>query len=166
MATRRALVKTMLAGSTLGTGCLTVGRTSNCEANIPPSDEFSRVTYDASRGFELLASDERVPMGGTVEFRLVNVTAEERQAGSQYAYTFQRRTDSGYRDLLFTDAAGDSSIVTTHELDGGFSWTFSATADGFSRDHTMCGDLSTGAYWFVYWGVDEPAIGVRFELVT
>ncbi|QLG27571.1 hypothetical protein HUG10_08400 [Halorarum halophilum] len=165
MATRRALVKTMLAGSTLGTGCLSVGRTIDCEANIPLSDEFSRVTYDVSHGFELLVETERVQMGGHVEFRLVNVTAEERKAGSKYAYAFQQLTDSGYRDLLFTDATGNSSIVTTHEPDEGFSWTFPATADGFSRDHVMCGDLSTGAYRFVYWGLDEPAIAVRFELV-
>ncbi|WP_224447828.1 hypothetical protein [Haloprofundus salilacus] len=109
--------------------------------------------------------DESVPRDGVIEFRLVNVTTEEQQAGSQYAYTFQHQTDSGYRDLLSTDSTGNSSIVTTHEPSEGFSWTFPVTTDGFSLDHTMCGDVSTGKYRFVYWGIDDPAIAVRFEIV-
>jgi hypothetical protein len=78
------------------------------------------------------------------------------------------RTENGWQDVRGSTeherfAYTDEAVM--HRPGEGFEWTFELTESGLVADHThdltVCPDLQTGRYRFVYF---SPGVAVSFDL--
>ncbi|MFC5974010.1 hypothetical protein ACFPYI_22040 [Halomarina salina] len=88
----------------------------------------------------------------------------ETENGWQSIYRIRDPPNAGWTSLAHTAPSNESPPVTW------FEWSFTTTQDGlahstqFNVPYAVCEPLSAGTYRFVYWGLDEAALGYKFEL--
>lgn len=123
--------------------------------------------------FALRIEDTEFRHGDTVRIRLTNVADRIVATGNSAKYNLQALTTAGWQDVRVGDEDRyfeytDEAI--SHPPGGGFEWSFELTetglVDGAFHDHaTVCPDLSSGRYRFVFWGAIGGAVAVAFDLV-
>ena len=136
-------------------------------ADLVPPVESERWEYGPVTGFDLTVLDSPARLGQQVRFRLRNVTTEQRETGDQVTYALQRRTEEGWKHVLFVPKeAGWPASVAVHDPGEGFTWTLGLTHKGLSKgSYHVCGDLVPGEYRFGYWGMGTEAIpAARFDV--
>jgi hypothetical protein len=134
-------------------------------AEDPP---WGNVEHDGETAFALRVDRKKVSYGETVTVSLTNVSDEQLSTGNRYKYSLQVETTDGWQDVRgardkehfeYTDEA------LIHRPGEGLQWTFEMTESGVVADHfhdlTVCPDLQTGRYRFVFF---EPAVAVAFDL--
>lgn len=121
-------------------------------------------------GFSLRVNDLSFDYGAIATITLTHSTVGLKVIGNRNKYNFEGYTDEGWQDVR----GGDGRFAYTDEGFGkltgqGWKWeielTESGIADATSQDLTVCPDLESGRYRFVYWGLGgENAVAVGFDL--
>lgn len=157
------------AGSGPGDGTAeptTVGTPPECTGSeTTPDFNFSADLPSKASGFELTVSERTVNRGESISFELTNVANERQVTGVDDRYALQRRVAGGWQTVtLFPPGrSGFNATAIPHSPGDGFTWSFEATAAGFSADKfVVCEQLSAGEYRFIYEA--SPALAVEFEL--
>jgi hypothetical protein len=149
-------------------GQLPVETPSACSGGETPPDVGSAGGLPGEGGgFELTANRSVVARGEPIGFELTNVAGERGTTGTRHRYALQRRVGGRWRTVtLFPSGrAGFNATALFHDPGDGLSWSFRASAVGFSTGtFVVCRRLPAGDYRFVFEG--PPALAVRFELVA
>ncbi len=121
--------------------------------------------------FSLRVNDLEQHLGDTIEITLNNVTDAPQHTGNRHKYNLEVFTEAGWQDIRgwadgsprpYTDEAIE------HQPEEGFTWEISLTPTGVLEGHrhedalTVCPDLPTGRYRFVFW---EPLFAVEFDVL-
>ena len=153
-------------------GCPDTASRTPCEGSWQRIGAYtsSGVRDGNGAGFELTASSERLSVGDCVRFRLVNRSGETKLTGNDEKIDVHRRTERGWRSVLFSRQRTFTDEGVSHEPGAGFDWHLRFARGGVvagSERARLCGSLAPGRYRFVYWGVsgeDFDALGVRFDV--
>lgn len=157
------------SGTQAGVGHPAAARTaSSCDGDEerPDFDLPNGTLPSAAGGFSLAADPESVSGGDRVTFALTNVAGDRRHTGTAKMYAIQRRVRGDWVTVtrFRANRSGFNATAIVHGPGTGFSWTFPASAAGFSRDKFLiCNELLPGEYRFVFAGSDPP-LAVRFEI--
>lgn len=114
-----------------------------------------------------------VGRGHEVRITMRNVSTDVRVTGNRHKYSLQVLTTEGWRDVRGTtdgDPIGYTDEGIAHRPGTGFEWTFTMTEDGVvAEGHphedrlTVCPDLPSGRYRFVYHEAGGEALAVQFD---
>lgn len=122
--------------------------------------------------FELRVSDLWFTYGETATITLQNRSIGTEITGIKEKFNFEAYTRSGWEDVRVGEAAYPD-VSHSHRPWGGFDWEIELTENGVSSESyqerfTVCPDLMSGRYRFVYWGIGnrEQAVAVAFDITT
>lgn len=152
-----------------------------CDGSLTRLDRPSEsVSYGQVNGFELTASADTVARGEDIGFTLmwVESTGEDPTTGNDEMFTIDQKAENGWQSIYrIRDPPNAGWTSLAHPAPSNesppvswFEWSFTATQDGlahstqFNVPYAVCEPLTTGTYRFVYWGLDEAAVGYQFEL--
>ncbi|USZ68450.1 hypothetical protein NGM10_01615 [Halorussus salilacus] len=140
-------------------------------------DEFTRyptnyetVEWGDTDEISLRVSDTYFDYGDTARITLVNVSDEYVSTGDESDWGLEVHTDDGWEEVRGKtdgDTFDDTDLGADLPPDEGFEWEIELTEEGIvepTPELTVCPDLESGRYRFVYWGI-EPAVAVAFDLV-
>ena len=110
--------------------------------------------------------------GETLNASLTNVTDEPVETGNSARYALQARTEEGWQDVrvIDSDAAFEYTDETVSHAPGeGFEWFIELTEEGVveasaQSDVEVCPDLQSGRHRLAFFGVDDGAVAVAFDL--
>lgn len=149
-------------------GPLTCDEEFNRHPNWAEDPPWGNVEHDGETVFALRVDQTSVTYGDTVTISLTNVSDEQLSTGNRHKYSLQVKTTDGWQDVR---GARDKEIfeytdeALIHRPGDGLEWTFELTESGVVADHfhdlSVCPDLQTGRYRFVFF---EPAVAVAFDL--
>lgn len=135
-------------------------------------DVVGRVVCETREPFRLSSETASVAVGETFRARLVNRGVETRTVGVASKFDVQRETDGEWQSIYRYDPpllVGQTGL----QLPPGraVSWELQFTRSGLTNRVSQtdqlvvpCEELTPGQYRFVFWGLEEPSIAVRFEV--
>jgi hypothetical protein len=120
----------------------------------------------------LRVDDLTYDRGDTLNASLTNVAEEPVETGNSSKYNIQVLTEEGWQDLRVIDAAESFAYTdeaVSHGPGEGFDWSIELTEEGIigssvQEDAEVCPDLQSGRHRLAYFGVDDGAVAVGFEL--
>lgn len=135
----------------------------NCTGNeTVPQLEISNETLPSSvEGFDLTVNRTTAEKGERITFELTNTADKTQYTGTKERYIVQRQVQDGWETITLFQSpySGYNATAIPHESGQGFTWSFRATAAGFSSGkYVVCDDLQPGEYRFVYAGDRELAV--------
>jgi hypothetical protein len=107
--------------------------------------------------------------GDTATVRLINTTDSRISIGLKERYQIELFTEDGWQDVRGKTSHDDFEYVDLGaEPKPGevYEWSLRLTEEGLvagAEELTVCPDLVSGRYRFVYWGTDTP-VAVAFIL--
>jgi hypothetical protein len=109
--------------------------------------------------------------GETLNVSLTNVAEQPVETGNSARYNLQVDTEAGWADVRVTtgDGFGYADESVAHGPGEGFDWSIELSEEGIIEasahgNAEVCPDLRSGRYRFAYWGVEEGAVAVAFDL--
>ncbi|GAB6880178.1 hypothetical protein JCM17823_24520 [Halorubrum gandharaense] len=136
------------------------------EPHGAPYDE-SELRWGDTEEFALRVDDTSFDYGDTAEIRLTSG-----MTGNRNKWSLELLTTDGWRDVRGTVDEDDRRLLdyTDEGVGGSFAWNLTLTEPGIlSESHhgdrmTVCPDLVSGRYRFVFWGLIGGAVAVAFDL--
>ncbi|MFB9810631.1 immunoglobulin-like domain-containing protein [Haloarcula sebkhae] len=107
--------------------------------------------------------------GDTAQITLTNTTDSRISTGLKQTYQIERFTDDGWQDVRGKTGGDEIQYVDMgSEPAPGviYEWSLRLTEAGLvagDKEFTVCPELVSGRYRFVYWTVDAP-VAVAFDL--
>jgi hypothetical protein len=108
--------------------------------------------------------------GDTLNVSLTNVADEPVETGNSAKYNLQVLTGDGWQDLrVGTEGFAYTDEPVAHGPGEGFDWSLELTEEGIIEasphgDAEVCPELQSGRHRLAYFGVDEGAVAVGFDL--
>lgn len=135
----------------------------------PPGYSPDELRWGDADGFSLRVNKPSFNYGDTAQISLKYTSLGSRVIGNKHKYNFEIYTDSGWQDVRGgKDILGYTDEGIIKSTGQGWEWRIELTEDGVSEasanEFTVCPNLSSGRYRFVYWGLDG-AIAVAFDVV-
>jgi len=130
--------------------------------------------YDATEWgdtdqFSLRVESTSYKYGDNINIWLTNTSSGPKVIGNRYSYNLEIFTNDSWNEIRWGDGSfGYSDEAIQKEKDEGFQWniefTESGIADATNVELSVCPDLVSGRYRFVYWGLSGTAVAVSFDL--
>ncbi|PSP93191.1 hypothetical protein BRC84_05300, partial [Halobacteriales archaeon QS_1_68_44] len=110
--------------------------------------------------------------GETLNASLTNVTDEPVETGNSARYALQVRTEEGWQDVRVIDSGAAfeyTDEAVSHAPGKGFEWSIELTEEGVveasaQSDVELCPDLQSGRHRLAFFGVEDGAVAVAFDL--
>jgi len=110
--------------------------------------------------------------GETLNASLTNVTDEPVETGNSARYALQVRTEEGWQDVRVIDSGAAfeyTDEAVSHAPGKGFEWSIELTEEGVveasaQSDVEVCPDLQSGRHRLAFFGVEDGAVAVAFDL--
>lgn len=131
---------------------------------------YENVKWGDTAEVSLRISDTAFEYGDTAQITLTNVTEGRAETGTEIHWGLEILTDDGWQEVrgkTGSESFNYSDIGTELPLGEGFEWRIELTEEGIiqeTSEGTVCPDLVSGRYRFVYWGGIDPAVAVGFDL--
>jgi len=110
--------------------------------------------------------------GDTLNASLTNVADGPVETGNSARYNLQVRTEDGWQDVRVVDSTAGfeyTDEAASHAPGEGFEWSIELTEEGIiessvQSDAEVCPDLQSGRHRLAYFGLEEGAVAVGFDL--
>lgn len=133
-----------------------------------PGYSASEVQWGNADGFSLRVNRVAFEYGETARITLRYTAIGTDVIGVKGKYNFEKYTQNGWQDVRGSNETQAYIDLGVGKMTGqGWTWNIELTENGIaeatSADVTVCPELSSGRYRFVYWGVDG-AVAVAFDI--
>ena len=110
--------------------------------------------------------------GDTLNASLTNVADSPVETGNSARYNLQVRTEDGWQDVRVIDSTAAfeyTDEAVSHAPGEGFEWSIELTEEGIiessvQSDAEVCPDLQSGRHRLAYFGLENGAVAVGFDL--
>lgn len=124
------------------------------------------VAWGDAGSYALRVNKQSFDYGETATITLTKWSLSKNNTGARGSYNFELYTEAGWQEVRVTEGPMD---IPSHEVGqppgGGFEWEFPLTEDGIAgQGYEVCPDLQSGRYRFTYWGLEDGAVAVAFDL--
>ena len=110
--------------------------------------------------------------GDTLNASLTNVADGAVETGNSAKYNLQVRTEEGWQDVRVVESTAAfeyTDEAVSHAPGEGFEWSIELTEEGIiessvQSDAEVCPDLQSGRHRLAYFGVEDGAVAVGFDL--
>ena len=110
--------------------------------------------------------------GDTLNASLTNVADGAVETGNSARYNLQVRTEEGWQDVRVVESTAAfeyTDEAVSHAPGEGFEWSIELTEEGIiessvQSDAEVCPDLQSGRHRLAYFGLENGAVAVGFDL--
>lgn len=138
----------------------------------PAGYEEEGIHWGDIDAFALRVDDLEFEYGDTAHITLTNTSLSEEGTGNRLKYNLEVYPEGGWQDVR--ERYGHTDELVTHSPREGFEWGIELTEEGIREEMpeleddelTVCPDLESGRYRFVFFGVGGTgeAVAVAFDM--